>query len=155
MIYKSSVVSEDEQRVFARISAALEGLDAEIDRLVTGQKSAAFPKPREDLLVASARQEAYTLLRAALSDLISDAAVGAVLEEAAAVGLTIGEERTRFVEDVKRAVSFSQGGKLDQYGIVDEVTKLRIGFFWVDRSRYADMVPPHLREKSTDILLVG
>jgi ppGpp synthetase/RelA/SpoT-type nucleotidyltranferase len=155
MIYKNPSISLAGERIFARIAAALEGLDADINRLATEDGAASLGTAREDFSLILARQEAYDLLRGAVSPSISDAAVAAALDQAGTKGLIAAEDRIQFIEDLKNAIRYSKEEKLDRYGIVDDVTKLKIGFFWTNRRKYADMVPPHLRARSIDMLLVG
>lgn len=155
MIYQNPNASQEEERAFARVAATLETLDSEINRLAMRVDVGEVTAEREDLSLVLARQEAYDFLKEELSPMITEAAIQSFIDQVADLGLKGPEARSGFMNEIRYASELSKSEKLNRLGGLDELTRLKIGLYWADRSKYVGIVPPHLMSKSTDLLLLG
>jgi ppGpp synthetase/RelA/SpoT-type nucleotidyltranferase len=149
LLYKSSDDPSDKLiREFASASATIEGLDNQIDALF----ASAGTSSRRSYLDDSARTDLASAIGGIIGENISDAKVDSLVAQLRFESSMPGENFEALISDAKRAWSKYGGRDFQLVGGNAPDQKLKIALFGIDKDKYACLISPHLRRRTTDLL---
>jgi ppGpp synthetase/RelA/SpoT-type nucleotidyltranferase len=156
LAYKPNHVPGDQMlRAFARTAATLEGVDEQIEqiRVLASTAVAERKEVSEELSWVRSYDAINKLVGTAINeDDAKSLFVSLYDQERGRDGRDFGEE---FAQTAKAAWATFGNVDFAKYGIRDPVTELKVALYGLDREKYKELVPIHMKGKIDDILQVG
>ncbi len=149
LLYKSGEDPSDELiREFGIASAMIEELDNKLDGLIEN----AGTSERRPYMEDAARTGLGSVLSSIVGGLIPDSDVDSLVTQLAMDNSMSAEVFDELISDAQKAWSKYGGNDFRNMGGGAPYQDLKIALFGIDRTKYACLISPHLRRRTTDFL---